>query len=79
MGMITMPQMKQARNLKLGAIYALKGTYKKVRLTNILPCEGAWVEDARGKAYGKTVPFKHLLYANNVEVQNFLAAIRPPN
>ena len=27
--MITMPQMKQAHNLKIGAIYVLKGTYQK--------------------------------------------------
>ena len=72
MGMITMTQTKQAHELKLGAIYVLKGTYKKVRLTNILPCEGAWVENAQGEGYGETVPFKHLLYANGVEVKNFL-------
>jgi len=74
-----MPQMKQAHNLKLGAIYVLKGTYKKVRLLNILPCQGVWVEDAQGEGYGETVPFKHLLYANNIEVQNFLASVRPAN
>ena len=74
-----MPQMKQAHNLKLGAIYVLKGTYKKVRLLNILPCQGVWVEDAQGEGYGETVPFKHLLYANNIEVQNFLAYVRPAN
>jgi len=70
MGMITMPQMKQARNLKLGAIYVLKGTYEKVRLVSI-GCSAS-VENARGEGYGNTVPFKHLLYANAVEVKNFL-------
>jgi len=72
MGMITMPQMKQALNLKLGAIYVLKGTYEKVRLLTVLPCEGVWVENAQGEGYGKTVPFEHLLYANDEEVKNFL-------
>jgi hypothetical protein len=76
MGMITMPQMKQAHNLKLGAIYVLKGTYEKVRLLNIWPCQGVWVENAEGEGYGKTVPFKQLLYANKVEVQNFLEEVR---
>jgi hypothetical protein len=78
MGMITMPQMKQAHNLKLGAIYVLKGTYEKVRLLNIWPCEGVWVANAEGESrydndgHLETVPFKHLLYANAVEVKNFL-------
>jgi hypothetical protein len=78
MGMITMPQMKQAHNLKLGAIYVLKGTYEKVRLLNIWPCEGVWVGSADGPYLFddngdiKTVPFKHLLYANDEEVKNFL-------
>jgi len=72
MGMITMPQMKQARNLKIGAIYVLAGTYEKVRLITILPCEGVWVENAQGEGYGKTIPFKQLLYANKVEVENYL-------
>jgi hypothetical protein len=75
MGMITM-NLQQARNLKIGAIYVLKGTYEKVRLLNILPCEGVWVENAEGEGYGKTVPFKHLLYANKAEVQNFLEEVR---
>ena len=74
MGMITMNQ-EQARNLKLGAIYVLKGTYEKVRLISILPCEGVWVENAKGEGYGETVPFKHLLYANNAEVINFLETL----
>ena len=70
--------MKQAHNLKLGAIYVLKGTCEKVRLLNIWPCEGVWVEGADGECHYddngdiKTVPFKHLLYANAVEVKNFL-------
>ena len=72
MGMITIPQNKQARNLKLGAIYVLKGTCKKVRLTNILPCQGVWVENAQGEGYGETVPFDQVLYANKVEVENYL-------
>jgi hypothetical protein len=68
---------KQASNLKLGAIYVLKGTYEKVRLVSI-GCSAS-VENARGKGHGKAVPFKNLLYANNAEVQNFLASVRPPN
>ena len=71
-----MPQMKRADNLKLGAIYVLKGTYKKVRLISILPCQGVWVEDAEGEGYGETVPFKHLLYANDIEVRNFLEEVK---
>ena len=73
-----MPQMKQALNLKLGAIYVLKGTYEKVRLLNIWPCEGVWVANAKGESrydndgHLETVPFKHLLYANDEEVKNFL-------
>ena len=79
--MITM-NLKQARNLKLGAIYVLKGTYEKVRLLNIWPCEGVWVESANGKCHYddngniETVPFEHLLYANNVEVKNYLEAVK---
>ena len=81
MGMITMPQMKQAHNLKLGAIYVLKGTYEKVRLLNIWPSRGVWVSDANGEGrcdndgHLETVPFKHLLYANDVEVKNFLEKV----
>lgn len=71
-----MPQMKRADNLKLGAIYVLKGTYKTVRLISILPCQGVWVEDAEGEGYGETVPFKHLLYANDIEVRNFLEEVK---
>jgi len=67
-----MPQMKQAHNLKLGAIYVLKGTYEKVRLISILPCQGVWVENAQGEGYGETVPFDQVLYANDEEVKNFL-------
>jgi hypothetical protein len=73
MGMITM-NLQQARNLKIGAIYVLKGTYEKVRLLNIWPCEGVWVENAQGEGYGKTIPFSQLLYANDTEVKNFLEA-----
>ena len=75
MGMITMPQMKQARNLKIGAIYVLKGTYEKVRLLNILPCQGVWVENAQGEGYGKTIPFEQVLYANDTEVRSFLESL----
>ena len=71
MGMIKMMN-EQAHNLKLGAIYVLAGTYEKVRLITVLPCQGVWVENAKGEGYGKTVPFKHLLYANGEEVKNFL-------
>ena len=71
-----MLQMKRADNLKLGAIYVLKGTYKTVRLISILPCQGVWVEDAEGEGYGETVPFKHLLYANDIEVRNFLEEVK---
>jgi len=41
-------------------------------LLTVLPCEGVWVENAQGEGYGKTVPFEHLLYANDEEVKNFL-------
>ena len=71
MGMIVMMN-KQAHNLKLGAIYVLKGTYEKVRLLNIWPRQGVWVENAKGEGYGDMVKFKHLLYANAAEVKNFL-------
>ena len=66
---------EQAHNLKLGAIYVLKGTYEKVRLISILPCQGVWVENAQGEGYGNTVPFKQLLYANDEEVKNFLETL----
>ena len=74
MGMIVM-QNKQAHNLKLGAIYVLKGTYEKVRLISILPCQGVWVENAQGEGYGETVPFSQVLYANDEEVKNFLETL----
>ena len=74
MGMITM-NLQQAHNLKIGAIYVLKGTYEKVRLLNILPCQGVWVENAQGEGYGKTIPFEQVLYANDAEVKNFLEAL----
>jgi len=72
--MITM-NLQQAHNLKIGAIYVLKGTYEKVRLLNILPCQGVWVENAQGEGYGKTIPFEQVLYANDAEVKNFLEAL----
>ena len=71
-----MPQMKQARNLKLGAIYVLKGTYEKVRLLHIHR-QDVWAKNSKGLPM--SVPSKHLLYANNIEVQNFLASVRPAN
>ena len=67
--------LQQAHNLKIGAIYVLKGTYEKVRLLNILPCQGVWVENAQGEGYGKTIPFEQVLYANDAEVKNFLEAL----
>ena len=70
--MITMNQ-EQAHNLKLGAIYVLKGTYEKVRLLHIWPCESALVENAKG--VDLDVPFKQLLYANDAEVKNYLEAV----
>ena len=75
MGMIKMMN-EQARNLKLGAIYVLKGTYEKVRLISILPCQGVWVENAQGEGYGETVPFDQVLYANDEEVKNFLETLK---
>lgn len=73
----TTPQLtEQARNLKLGAIYVLKGSYKKVRLLNIVPCEGVWVEDANGEGYGETIPFNQLLYANKREVENYIESYK---
>ena len=73
---------EQAHNLKLGAIYVLAGTYEKVRLLNIWPCQGVWVESANGEfSFNeagdiKTVPFEQLLYANDEEVQNFLEEVQ---
>ena len=66
---------EQAHNLKLGAIYVLKGTYEKVRLISVVPCQGVWVENAKGEGYGNTVPFEQVLYANDEEVKNFLETL----
>ena len=67
-----MPQMKPAQSLKTGAIYVLAGTYEKVRLLHTHR-QGAWVENDNGLPMD--VPFKHLLYANAVEVKNFLEKV----
>ena len=69
--------LEQARNLKLGAIYVLKGTYEKVRLLHIWPCKSALVENAKG--VDLDVAFERLLYANDEEVKNFLEAVDTHN
>ena len=60
---------EQAHNLKLGAIYVLRGTYEKVRLLQILR-QCVWVENGIGSPMAAQPA--HLLYANDEEVKNFL-------
>ena len=62
----------KANNLKLGAIYAHRHTLEPMRLVNIVPCQGVWMENAEGEGYGETIKFEDVLYATLDEVQDFL-------
>ena len=62
----------KANILKLGAIYAHRHTLEPMRLVNIVPCQGVWMENAEGEGYGETIKFEDVLYATLDEVQDFL-------
>ena len=66
---------EQANNLKLGAIYKNAQTNEPMRLIQILPCEGAWME-AADEAVAHTLKFEDVLYASLDEVQDFLEDVR---
>ena len=66
----------KANNLKLGAIYAHRHTLEPMRLINIIPCQGVWMENAEGDSYGETIKFEDVLYATLDEVQDFLEDLR---
>ena len=65
-----------AKNLKIGAIYMHDHSYEPMRLLNIIPCKGVWMETATGEGYGETIPFDEVLYATNEEVEDFLEDFR---
>ena len=67
-----MKENTKANNLKLGCIYINANTSQPMRLLNILPCEGAWLETYDGQGYGETVKFEDVSYASLDEVQDFL-------
>ena len=66
---------EKANNLKLGAIYKNAQTNEPMRLIEILPCEGAWME-AADEAVAYTLKFEDVLYASLDEVQDFLEDVR---
>ena len=72
MNMIMKEQTNKANNLLLGAIYINANTGEPMRLINIVPCEGAWLESYDGQGYGDTVKFEDVHYADSDEVQDFL-------
>jgi hypothetical protein len=63
---------EKANNLKLGAIYKNAQTNEPMRLIEILPCEGAWMEAADGSGFAHVLKFEDVLYATLDEVQDFL-------
>ena len=62
---------EKANNLRLGAIYINANTGEPMRLINIVPCQGVWMEGATG-ADALGVKFEDVLYASLDEVQDFL-------
>ena len=62
----------KASNLLRGAIYKNAQNDTLMRLVDIVHCQGVWMEAADGSGYGKTIPFKDVLYASIDEVQDFL-------
>ena len=71
--------MDKADNLKLGAIYKLAQTNELMRLIQILPCEGVWMEAAEGSDFARTFKFKDVLYASDSEVQDYIKDERDYN
>ena len=63
---------QQAHNLQCGRIYINSNTDEPMRLINILPSEGVWMETYDGQGYGQTLKFNDVLYASLDEVQDFL-------
>ena len=77
LGMLNETMKEKANNLKLGAIYKNAQTNEPMRLIQILPCEGAWMEAADGSGFhGPNVKFEDVLYASLDEVQDFLEDVR---
>ena len=70
----------QAHNLQVGRIYVYAGTMEAVRLVNVIPCEGVWLETFDGQSVdngaGITIPFEDLLYASKDEVEDYLEDLR---
>ena len=70
----------QANNLQVGRIYVYAGTMEAVRLVNIIPCEGAWLETFDGQSIdngaGITIPFEDVLFASDDEVEDYLEDLR---
>jgi hypothetical protein len=67
-----MKNKQQAHNLQVGRIYINAKSDEPMRLVNILPCEGVWMETYDGQGYGHTIKFEDVLYASLDEVQDFL-------
>jgi hypothetical protein len=63
---------QKANNLQCGRIYINANTGEPCRLVNIVPCEGAWLENAFGDGYGESVAFEDVFYASTDEVTDFL-------
>ena len=67
-----MKENTKANNLRLGAIYINANTGQPMRLINIVPCQGVWMETYDGQGYGDLIKFEDVLYADIDEVQDFL-------
>ena len=71
-----MKQNNKANNLRIGAIYINRQTDQPMRLIDILPSQGVWMETYDGIGYGQTIKSDDVLYADKDEVQDYLDDVR---
>ena len=67
-----MKENTKANNLKLGCIYINANTSQPMRLINIIPCQGVWMETYDNQGYGELIKFDDVLYADIDEVTDYL-------
>jgi hypothetical protein len=67
-----MKENTKANNLRLGAIYINANTGQPMRLINIIPCQGVWMETYDNQGYGDLIKFDDVHYADADEVTDYL-------
>ena len=68
--------MNMTNNINEGQIWWNINENIAVRITNVIPCTGVWVETAEGVSDCETISFNSIRKASDDEVESFLTCVR---